>query len=67
VHLVLNNGEVVELKQQIVSDNPESGEEVYTGRDKQDVFWWTEAIFVTPMAGRTDLVPFVHEDEVKHQ
>lgn len=57
VKLVLNSGEEVMLKPQIVSDNLESGEEVYTGRDRQDVFWYLEAIFATPMAGRTDLAP----------
>jgi hypothetical protein len=57
VKLVLNNGEVVTLKPQIVSDDPESGDEVYTGRDTKDVFWYLEAIFATPMAGRTDLAP----------
>jgi hypothetical protein len=57
--LVLNSGEEVLLKPQIVSDDTDDGEEVYTGRDKQDVLWWIEPIYVQPMAGRTDLQPLL--------
>lgn len=57
VFLTLNNGEVVELRPQIISDNPEAGAEAFAGTDKDDVFWWVEPHYVTPVAGRTDLSP----------
>ncbi len=59
--LVLNSGEIVALELQKVSDNPETDEEAYAGRDKQNTLWWLEPILVEPMAGRTDLLqPLLH-------